>query len=62
MRSDLRRFEVSRVSVGRSGSGDRGEESVGVVAVVESGEALESGDEGGFPHCITSLMSHWIIT
>ena len=46
MRVDLRRFKVSRVSVGK----------------VEGGEPLEGGDESGFPSCITSIMSPCIIT
>ena len=31
------------------------------VVEVESGEALGDGEEGGFPPCITSLMSPCII-
>ena len=61
MRVDLRRFKASRgvsvSSTGRCGEVDEPEE---VVVEVECGEALGEG-EGGFPPCITSLMSPCII-
>ena len=61
MRVDLRRFKASRGvsfgSTGRCGKVDKPEE---VVVEVECGEAFGEG-EGGFPPCITSLMSPCII-
>ena len=48
---------VSVGSTGRCGKVDEPEE---VVVEVECGEALGEG-EGGFPPCITSLMSPCII-
>ena len=61
MRVDLRRFKASRVSVGGTGRCGKVDEPEEVVVEVESGEALGGGEEGGFPPCITSLMSPWII-
>ena len=62
MRVDLRRFKASRgVSVGWTGRCGKVDEPEEVVVEVESGEALGGGGEGGFPPCITSLMSPCII-
>ena len=62
MRVDLRRFKASRgVSVGWTGRCGKVEEPEEVVVEVESGEASGGGGEGGFPPCITSLMSPCII-
>ena len=61
MRVDLPRFKMSRVSVGGLGTSGKVEESEEVVVEVESGEALGGGEDGGFPPCITSLMSPCII-
>ena len=60
MRVDLRRFKVSRVSVGSLGVSGKVDEPEEGVVEVECGEALGEG-EGGFPPCITSLMSPCII-
>ena len=57
MKVDLRKFKVSRVSVGGLGGCGSVEESKEVVTEVESGEALVGGDEGGFTPSITPLMS-----
>ena len=61
MRVDLRRFKVSRVSVGGLATSGKVEEPEEVVVEVEGGEALGCGEEGGFPPCLTSLMSPCII-
>ena len=55
-------FKASRVPVGGFGTSGKVEEPEEVVVEVESGEALGGGEEGGFPPCITSLMSPCIIT
>ena len=58
----MRRFKESRgVSVGWTGRCGKVNEPEEVVVEVESGEALGGGEEGGFPTCITSLMSPRII-
>ena len=62
MRVDLRRFKASRgVSVGWTGRCGKVDGPEEVVVEVESGEGLGGGEEGGFPPCITSLMSACII-
>ena len=52
---------MARVSVGGLGRCGNVDEPEDVVVEVESGEALGGGEEGGFPPCITSLMSPFII-